>query len=121
MQLARHSEAIASLEKAVDVTKHRQSHYVSLLGGAYAGAGRRAEALDLLTELTDRASREYIAPFHVAFLHIPLGNVDEAISCLERACAERNALAWWPRTCPFYDPIRAHPRFPALLAKIVPG
>jgi serine/threonine-protein kinase len=121
MQLARHSEAIASLEKAVDVTKHRQSHYVSLLGGAYAGAGRRAEALDLLAELTDRASREYIAPFHLAFLHIPLGNVDEAISCLERACAERNALAWWPRTCPFYDPIRAHPRFPALLAKIVPG
>ncbi len=121
MQLARHSEAIASLEKAVDVTKHRQSHYVSLLGGAYAGAGRRAEALDLLAELTDRASREYIAPFHLAFLHIPLGNADEAMSCLERACAERNALAWWPRTCPFYDPIRAHPRFPALLAKIVPG
>ncbi len=121
MQLGRHSEAIASLEKAVDVTRHRQSHYVSLLGGAYAAAGRRDEAFALLTELTDRASREYIAPFHLAFLHIPLGNADEAISCLERACAERNALAWWPRTCPFYDPIRAHPRFPALLAKIVPG
>jgi serine/threonine protein kinase/Tfp pilus assembly protein PilF len=121
MQLARHSEAIAALEKAVEVTRRRQSHYVALLGGAYAAAGRRPEALALLAELTDRSSREYIAPFHFAFLHIPMGNTDEAISSLERACAERNALAWWPRTAPFYDPLRAHPRFPALLARIVPA
>ncbi len=121
MQIGRPSEAIAALEKAVEVTRRRQSHYVALLGGAYAAAGRRPEALDLLADLTDRSSREYIAPFHLAFLHVPLGNADEAISCLERACAERNALAWWPRTCPFYDPLRAHPRFPALLEKIVPG
>ena len=121
LQLARHSEAIAALEKAVEVAKRRQSHYVALLGGAYAAAGLRADALGLLTELTDRSSREYIAPFHLAFVHIPLGNLDEAISCLEKACEERNALAWWPRTAPFYDPLRAHPRFPAVLAKIVPG
>jgi serine/threonine protein kinase/tetratricopeptide (TPR) repeat protein len=121
MQLGRHSEAIASLEKVVDITRRRQSHYVALLGGAYAAAGRRPEALELLAELTDRSSREYIAPFHLAFLHIPLGNADEAVSCLERACADRNALAWWPRSCPFYDPLREHPRFPALLAKIVPA
>jgi serine/threonine-protein kinase len=121
MQLGRHSEAIASLEKAVEVAKRRQSHYVALLGGAYAAAGRRREALDLLEELTGRSAREYIAPFHLAFLHIPMGNADEAISCLERACAERNALGWWPRSCPFYDPLRLHPRFPALLEKIVPA
>ncbi len=121
MQLGRHSEAIASLEKAVEITKRRQSHYVALLGGAYAAAGRRPEALGLLAELTDGSSREYIAPFHLAFLHIPLGNADEAISCLERACDQRNALAWWPRSCPFYDPLREHPSFPELLAKIVPG
>ena len=121
MQVGQHSEAIAALEKALEVTKGRQSHYVALLGGAYASAGRRSEALGLLAELTERSSREYIPPFHLAFLHIPLGNADEAISCLEKACAERNALAWWPQVCPFYDPLRAHPRFPALLAKIVPG
>jgi serine/threonine-protein kinase len=119
--LGRHSEAIASLEKAVEVTKGRQSHYLALLGGAYAAAGQRDKALALLKELIERSSREYVAPFHLAFLHIPLGNLDEAMSCLERACAERNALGWWPRTCPFYDPLRGHPRFPALLEKIVPA
>ncbi len=121
MHLGRHSEAIASLEKALEVTKRRQSHYVALLGGAYAAAGRRSEALGILEELTERSAREYIAPFHLAFLHIPMGNLDEAVSCLERACAERNALGWWPRSCPFYDPLRSHPRFPALLEKILPA
>jgi len=48
-------------------------------------------------------------------------DVDEAVACLERACADRNALTWWIRDCPFYDPIRSHPRFPALLEKIVPA
>ncbi len=121
MQLGRHSEAIAALEKAVEITKRQQSHYVALLGGAYAAAGRRPEAVDLLADLTERSSREYIPPFHLAFLHVPMGNADEAITCLENACAERNALAWWPRTCAFYDPLRSHPRFPALLEKIVPA
>ena len=121
MLAGHHGEAVESLEKAVAVTKRRQSHYVALLGGAYAAAGRRPEALALLGELEERSSREYIAPFHLAFLHIPLGNADEAISCLERACADRNALGWWPTTSSFYDPLRSHPRFPALLAKIVPA
>jgi tetratricopeptide (TPR) repeat protein len=78
-------------------------------------------ALSVLAELEERASREYIAGYHLAFLHMPLGNLDEAISCLERACAERNGLTWWVRDSPAFDPLRSHPRFPALLQKIVPA
>jgi serine/threonine-protein kinase len=120
--LGRHAEAVASLEKAVEVTKRKQTHYLGLLGGAYAAAGERPKALALLEELRERSAHgEYIAPYHLAFLHIPLGNIDEAVSCLERACADRNALTWWISVAPFYDPIRSHPRFSALLEKIVPA
>jgi serine/threonine protein kinase/Tfp pilus assembly protein PilF len=118
--LGRHGEAVATLEQAVEIAR-RQSYYLALLGGAYARAGRRADALSILAELEERASREYVAGYHLAFLHMPLGNLDGAISCLERACAERNALTWWVRDSPVFDPLRSHPRFPALLARIVPG
>jgi serine/threonine-protein kinase len=120
MTMGQPEKAVAPLEKVMEITKRSQSHYAAILGGAYASAGQRPKALAILEDLTRRSATEYIAPFHLAFLHIPLGNADEAVSCLERACEERNALAWWIRACPFYDPIREHPRFPALLEKIVP-
>jgi serine/threonine-protein kinase len=119
--LGRHADSVASLEKAVDITGRRQTWYLALLGGAYAAAGRRSEALDLLAELEGLSARQYIAPYHLSFIHIPLGNVKEAIDCLERACAERNALAWWFRNSAAFDPLRSDPRFPALVRKIVPA
>jgi tetratricopeptide (TPR) repeat protein len=121
LTMGRGAEAVPFLEQAAEITRRKQSHYLALLGGAYAAAGQRPRALELIEELAERPAREYVAPFHLAFLHIPLGSADEAIACLEKACGERNALAWWIRECPFYDPIRSHPRFPALLGKIVPA
>jgi eukaryotic-like serine/threonine-protein kinase len=121
MALGRNQEAVATLEKAVEITDRKQSHYLGLLGGAYAAAGDPQRALAVLDELQLLSSSQYVAPFHFAYLHIPLGNSDEAMSCLEKACAERNALTWWIRDAAFYDPIRSHPRFPALLAKIAPA
>ena len=121
-QLAgRHAEAVASLEKAVDITGGRQPYYLALLGGAHAAAGQRDRALELLEELRQRATSEYIAPFHLSFLYTALGEADEAIDCLEKACAERNALTWWVRDNAAFDTLRSHPRFPSVLEKIVPA
>jgi Tfp pilus assembly protein PilF len=121
LALGRSREAVDSLEKVVAITKRKQSHYLGLLGGAYAAAGNREQARAVLGELEERSSREYVAPFHLAYLHIPMGNLDEAMSCLEKACADRNALTWWLREAPFYEPIRSHPRYAALVDKIVPA
>ena len=119
--LERHNEAVASLEKAVEVTVKRQSFYLGMLGAAYAAAGRRPEADALLSELQARSQREYVAPHHLAFIHIPLGDIDQAFACLERAASDRNCLMWWLREYPIFDPLRSDPRFPGLLAKIVPA
>ena len=121
MALGKNAEAVASLEKVAAITNRKQSHYLGLLGGAYATSGNREKALAVQRELEDLASREYVAPFHLAYLHIPMGNLEEAMSCLEKACADRNALTWWLRDAPFYDPIRSHPRYASLVEKIVPA
>jgi tetratricopeptide (TPR) repeat protein len=119
--LGRYEEAVARVEKAVEVTKRRQTFYLAMLGAAYAYAGRRAEATALLEELRRRSATEYIAPTHLAFIHIALGDAEEAISCLGRACDDRNGIMFWIREAPLFDPIRSHPRFPELFDKIVPG
>jgi serine/threonine-protein kinase len=119
--LGRHQEAVAFFEKAVEVTGSRQSFYIGMLGAAFAAAGRTQEAKALLEELQERSRGEYVAPHHLAFIHIPLGDADQAFACLEQAVSERNCLMWWLREYPIFDPLRSDPRFPGLLAKIVPA
>ncbi|MCA1583122.1 MAG: protein kinase [Acidobacteria bacterium] len=119
--LGRHEESLASMRKAVELSGGRQTYYLALLAGACAAAGRRSEALDLVRDLESRSSQQYVAPYHLAFAHVPLGNTTLALDCLARACEERNALAWWVRDSAVFDPIRPDPRFPAVLRKIVPA
>jgi len=119
--LGRYGEAVATLEKAVELTLRRQTFYLALLGAAYAFDGRRSQALRQLEDLRARPPADYVAPFHLAFIHIALGDAAEAIDCLERGCKERNALGWWLRECPVYDSIRAEPRFVSLYDRIVPA
>jgi tetratricopeptide (TPR) repeat protein len=120
-RLGKHEESVAALERAAELTGRRQSFYLALLGGAYAAAGERSRSLELLAELKERSSREYVAPFFFAFVYVALGDLDAAIASVERGCEERNAFVWWVRESPTWDALRAHPRFPALLKKIVPA
>ena len=117
----KHEESVAMLEKAVTLTERAQTWYLGLLGGSYGAAGRRTDALRILQELLDRSTREYVAPFHVAFVHLGLNDDEAAIGALELAVEQRNALAWWPKAAPHYHRLRANPRFANVLRKIVPG
>ena len=114
-------EAVTHFERAVTLTNREQTWYVAHLGSGYASADRREDALAILAELRDRSSREYVAPYHLSFVHLGLGDHDEAIAALEAAAAERNALAWWPRSTPVFDALRGDPRFEKVLEKFVPA
>jgi eukaryotic-like serine/threonine-protein kinase len=116
-----HDEGVAAAERAVELTARAQSYYLGILGGSYAAAGRREDARAILAELSARSAREYVPPYHFAFTQTALGDYDGAVASLERACDERNALAWWPESSPRFDPLRSHPRFANVLAKIVPA
>src|SRR5690242_35871 len=92
--LRRFSEAITAFEQLVEIS-HRTPYYVSLLGGAYAAAGERVKAEDLLGELTARRARnDFVPSLDLATVHGWLGDDDAAMAALEGAREERNALLW---------------------------
>jgi eukaryotic-like serine/threonine-protein kinase len=84
------------------------------LAHTMARAGKREEARALLREILARSRDEYVSPGAIADVYAGLGEVDEALTWLERAFAERsNKIAYLADR--EHDPIRHHPRFQALL------
>jgi hypothetical protein len=71
----------------------------------------------VLSDLDERARREYVAPYFLLPALVHLRDWDAAFRACERACEERNALAWWGI---LYDPaceeLRHQPRFASLAA-----
>jgi hypothetical protein len=113
-----HDEAIAQHREAVALTGD-SSLDKSFLGGAYAAAGRTAEARSILQDLGQRsAAGEWPDASGRSYIHMMLGEMDEAIAWLERAVEERSALVTWMRVSPHLDPLRSDARFHELLRRL---
>jgi TolB-like protein/tetratricopeptide (TPR) repeat protein len=110
-------EAIAALEKAVSLA-NRSVRYLSGLGFGYGVAGRTDLARQILTELTETSKQRYIASSDFALVHAGLGERDQAIQWLERACEERDSHAPAINVDPRLASLREDPRFRALLKRM---
>jgi hypothetical protein len=88
------------------------------LGLALGLGGHAAEARIVLERLRAIARHRFVLPTSFAWLHLGLGEIDDAFRWMERAI-ERND-GWIPalKTYPFLDPLRSDPRFHALLRKL---
>jgi serine/threonine-protein kinase len=113
--LGRVDEAIATAEHLVAVSQ-RAASFVGLLGWALATAGRKDEARTLLEELRARPAT---APTTVseAWLLGVLGELDAAFEVLSRAEEECQVFLYYTGL-PGFDPLRADPRFEALLVRL---
>ena len=90
-----------------------------MLGGAYARAGKRDEALKVLASMQERAKKESTDPIGFAWIYLSLGDNETALNWLEKTYDERpNVQLAFFKVSKFYDPLRSHPRFIALLRKI---
>lgn len=88
------------------------------LGQAYALAGEKHKANEVLEELARWAQRYYVSPFHRGRIHAALGQTDEAFRWFETAYQERSFYLTWFKVEPELDPLRADPRFKSLLHRL---
>ena len=114
------SEAIAEFQKAVDLNGDPDS--LGMLGQAYARNGQKDEAQKILLQLNEEAKSRYVAPYATALVYLGLGEKERALDDLERAYqrGDTNYL-FVIRVDPMLDDLRGHPRFDALVQKIVGG
>jgi serine/threonine-protein kinase len=72
----------------------------------------------MLRQLEERTRHGYVAPYHMAYVHVGLGEFDAAMDWLERAYEERSGAVYGIKTSFVFAPLRGHPRFTALLKKM---
>jgi adenylate cyclase len=88
------------------------------LGQALALADREPEAREILRKLEDQADSGFVSPYHLAYIHTGLGEHDRAMDLLERAFEERIGPVYGLKGSFLFAPLRPHPRFQALMARM---
>lgn len=107
-------QAVASFRKAgvpIEAEPVKFAYREALLG-------KRGKAREALGRLTTLARDKYVSPVMLAAIHVVLGQVDEALACLERGLEEHDAWLAWLGFDRRFDALRAEPRFIALLDRI---
>jgi tetratricopeptide (TPR) repeat protein len=110
-------KAIALLEKAVRLSEGAPV-YLAALGHTNALAGKRGEALKILEQLQNPSAPIPPSPFHIAIVHIGLGNDDSAFQWLGEAFRERALQLIYLKAGPKFDRLRSDPRFDDLLRRM---
>jgi tetratricopeptide (TPR) repeat protein len=117
-----HEQAVAEFKKAVELTDKSSptfsSFYLAGLAHAYALAGRRSDAEQVLQVLLERGRQLYVSPFDIALIYTALGEKDTAFAWMTKAVAERSTWLVYSKWEPRLDPLRSDPRFQDLLRRI---
>ncbi len=106
-------KAIAEYQKAHALLNSPWT--LARLGYAYARAGNRQEAMNILDSLDQQAKRMYVASDIVATIYVALGDHDRAFEYLQKGYEERAGWMIWLRVDPVWNPLRSDQRFIAIL------
>ncbi len=91
---------------------------IGWLGLALGQAGEKAEARAVLEQLREIAGTSYVPPSSFAWVHLGLGEIDDAFVWLDRAVEGRDHMMIPIKSYPFFDSIREDPRYDSLLRKM---
>ena len=114
---ARYSEAIAELQKAVELSG-RERWPLRDLGYGYAISGKRAEAEAIIKELVGKYENGRALGQDLAAVYAGLGEKDQAFAWLEKDLQTRSGLLGWTRWAPAFESLRSDPRYTDLLRRM---
>jgi serine/threonine-protein kinase len=118
LQSSRVSEATAQLESAAKLDS-TSTQTMGLLGYAYAKAGNASRAAAIARSLESRVGQVSGAGAAAARVYLGLGDNARALTLLERAAADHDSFySSESLSGAFFDPIRADPRFAAIVSTV---
>lgn len=115
-QTGMYEEAISRGEQVLKLAGRAQAH-LGALAYCYGKAGRKNDALNIISEFLDQPKQGYTSPFWIATIYMGLNEPDHVFEWLEKAYEDRDGNLLYIMAPPF-DPIRTDPRYNNLLNKM---
>jgi TolB-like protein/Tfp pilus assembly protein PilF len=112
-----YDEAITEYQKA-KALQEGNPYLAADLARGYAAAGKRTEALKIVSNLRELSKQKYVSPYKVAQIYTVLGDFHQASVWLEKAYDERSYDLTYAKVDPTFDPMRSDPRFQDLLRRM---
>jgi tetratricopeptide (TPR) repeat protein len=110
-------DAIPALEQAATIS-NRSPAVLGVLVRAYAHAGRRSDALQLVAELKKRKEKGYVPAGAFVNAYLGLDDTEQAFIALEQAYKEQSNILQFVKVHPYFDPLRSDPRFVDLVHRV---
>lgn len=117
-QMGRYEEALTHFEQARMLVDRLTPKVEGAYAQALALGGRRREAEAIRDRLLELGRVRYVPAVTLAVVELGLGNQEAAITLAEQGAENHELSAGLFGVHPLYDPLRAHPRFQALLARM---
>jgi tetratricopeptide (TPR) repeat protein len=111
-----YAEAIAEFQKGVKLSG--SPLMLALLGHAYAVAGKKTEAQQVLSDLQQLQSQRYVSPYTVAAIYAGLGDQERSFEWLEKAVEGRDIWLMNLKVDPVFAKLRSERQFTDILARI---
>jgi serine/threonine protein kinase/tetratricopeptide (TPR) repeat protein len=111
-----YEQSLAAFEEGIRLTNGNPT-FVAGKGVSLVLAGRRDEAEKIHADFEERRKTQYVPMASMVQMNIALGNTDAAFEWLDKAAEYRASFMMPIKVYPFFDPIRADPRFDALLER----
>jgi len=113
-----HDEAERVLREGIQLSGEGTTYTKATLAYARARTGDTSYAKQVLRELEEKRTHDYVSPVELSTVNIALGDIDRALDWAEEAVPERRGWLAYLNVNPVMDPLRGHPRFDALVEKM---
>jgi TolB-like protein/Flp pilus assembly protein TadD len=113
-----YSEALTALRRADEAAPGSSVLTGAMLGYAHAKLGEEEQARSIAATLVERYQQRYASPMWIAFLYQGLGDREQALQWLDRACRDRDGWLRVIKTTPFFDDLRDTPEYRGILKTI---
>ena len=111
------AEAMATVEKALPQSGN-WAGLRAVLAVIHAGSGRKKQAVEILESLKKEGASVPLLPYWGAIIFNALGDKDQALDWLEKACEERIGILVLLKVASGFRDLRQEPRFQAVLKHI---